>query len=299
MQEDFIQNFIFKNRSVRGSFVRLNQSYKTIINQHHYPALLSHLLGEALLGVCLMSPFFKTAGKITLQFQGEGDLRFLSARMTSDFKIRGLVRAEPSLLSTQNLQEALKSGQLMLTYEARTGQPYQSIIPIETDSVAHALEDYFIRSEQLPTRFFLATGEDCVAGLMLQILPNVQQTDAYRDFEHCTVLASTLQKEELLEQDPMRLLQHLFVEDDITVFFSQDLEFGCNCSHERMKNAVLGLGREEALSILETAGFVEVVCEFCSQSHQFNEEEVHALFSSGVLGSSGSGQQSPRPHFDA
>lgn len=285
MQKDVIQNFVFQNRFVRGSFVRLSESFQTIINQHHYPELLSTMLGEALLGVCLMAPNFKLSGKITLQFQGEGDLRLLSARVTSDFKIRGLVRAEPNLISTINLKHALADGQLTLTYEPEGGQSYQSIIPVEKTSIAQTLEDYFIRSEQLPTRFFLTSTAAAGAGMMFQLLPTANQETAYQDFEHCAIIDATLTPDELLTLDAETLVHRLFPEEDVRVFEAKAVEFGCSCSRERMSGGVLNLGKEEAYSVLEEQGMVEVICEFCSQSHQFHEPEVEALFHNGATGS--------------
>ncbi len=296
MKQDIIQNFIFKDRNVRGSFVRLNQSYKTIVNQHHYPPILSALLGETLLGACLISPFFKTPGKITLQFQGTGGLQLLSARITSDFAIRGLVRAEPELITDLNLLRALQEGQLSLSYEPEQGRAYQSFIAVQQTSIAKTLEDYFTLSEQLPTRFFLASTEDAVAGIMLQLLPNSGEGDAYQDFEHCSILASTVKAEELLILEPSLILQRLFPEDDVTVFPEKKIEFGCNCSRERMSGVVLNLGMAQATSILEEHGFVEVTCEFCGQAHQFNQEEVMNLFTQKSLG--GTPHQSTRPHLN-
>ncbi len=278
MEQDFIRNFIFKDRSVRGSIVRLKKSYEMVVSQHHYPPVLGGILGEALLGACLLGPFFKNPGKITLQFQGEGDLKFLSTRLTSDFTIRGLIRAEHDLISEFNLLEALKVGQLSLTYEPLDGRPYQSFISIEQTSIAKTLEDYFIRSEQLPTRFFLARSEDVVAGMMLQVLPDAFKGNARQDFEHCTMLAATVKDEELLSLEPAELLHRLFAEEDLTLFEPRKIEFACNCSRERMAGVVINLGQEQANSILEDHGFVEVTCEFCGQAHQFNEAEVPVLF---------------------
>lgn len=295
MRKDCIQNFMFKDRFVRGSFVCLDESYQTIINQHHYPPLLGKILGEALLGACLISPFFKIPGKVTLQFQGEGDLRLLTARITSDYKIRGLIRSEPHLVSDVNLQHALNEGQLSLTYEPDMGQPYQSYIPIEQPSVARALQDYFMRSEQLSTAFFLATTEERAVGIMFQVLPSVIQDKAYQDFEHCKVLAETLKDEELLNLDLETILHRLFSEDDIMIYAEKPIEFGCNCSRDRMERIVINLGEEEAQSILAEFGFIEVVCEFCGQGHQFDEGDISSLFSDAKQPSPGSDSSAHGP----
>ncbi len=133
---------------------------------------------------------------------------------------------------------------------------------------------------------------------MLQILPGLKKGMAYQDFEHCTVLAASLQDNELLDIDPEVLLHRLYVEDDITLFSEKAIEFGCNCSRTRMEGIVLGLGLTEALSILEEFGFVEIVCEFCSQAHAFDQDEINVLFSGGT-GLRGMSKDGPRPNFNA
>ncbi|MCX7122973.1 MAG: Hsp33 family molecular chaperone HslO [Gammaproteobacteria bacterium] len=279
MQKDSLQRFIFKNRAVRGCLVRLNESYQTITLQHHYPAVLSKLLGETLLGVVLMSSHFKQRGQATLQFQGDGALKLLSARVTADHAIRGLVRAEPDLISNQNLIQALHQGQLTLSYEdLQSGQNYQSIIPVEAPSIADALAHYFVRSEQVPTRFFLASTEKTAVGLLLQIMPSKDPLIARDDFQHLTVLADTLKDSELLTLSFEEILTRLYHEEDIEIFPEISLHFGCNCTLEKMEQVVKSLGLSEAEAILSAHSFVEVTCEFCNQIHRFDQRDLDRIF---------------------
>ena len=280
MQHDSIQRFIFKNRAVRGCLVHLNESYQTITLQHHYPAVLSKLLGETLLGVILIASHFKQTGQTTLQFQGNGALKLLSARITADNAIRGLVRADPHLISMKNLTEALQNGQLTLSDEGRVaGQNYQSIIPVEEPSIAAALEHYFVRSEQVPTRFFLASTDKRAAGLLLQIMPSKDVTTAREDFQHVCVLAETLKDSELLTLDFEEILKRLYHEEDLELFPASALHFGCNCSHQKMEQVVRSLGQKEAESILAEHAFIEVTCEFCNQIHQFGQADLAKIYS--------------------
>jgi molecular chaperone Hsp33 len=278
MQKDNLQTFIFKDRAVRGCLVRLDESYQTITLQHHYPPVLAKLLGEALLGVVLIASHFKQQGQTTLQFQGTGALKLLSARITADNEIRGLIRAEPDLISDKNLLEALHYGQLTLSYESITGQNYQSVIPAESPSIAEALEQYFLRSEQLPTRFFLASTDAIAVGLLLQIMPAKSPQTAQEDFQHATVLASTLKQSELLTLSFEEILRRLYHEDDINVFPMSTLRFGCNCTQAKMEQVIRSLGAAEAASILAEKTFIEVVCEFCNQAHHFDQDDILHIF---------------------
>ncbi len=279
MQKDSLQRFIFKDRAVRGAWVYLDESYQTITGQHHYPPLLSTLLGETLLGVILIASHFKQQGQTTLQFQGSGTLKLVSARMTQDHEIRGLVRADPDLISIKNLQDALHSGQLTLSYEGQhVGQNYQSVIDVAEPSIATALEQYFLRSEQLPTRFFLARTDQVAAGLLLQMMPAADPDIAREDFQHATIMAQTLKDAELLTLSLEEILKRLYPEDDLEAFASVPISFGCNCTQAKMEQVVRSLGLSEAESILEQHAFIEVICEFCNQSHRFGPERVVEIF---------------------
>lgn len=278
IEMDARQNFIFKDHAVRGTIVRLKDSYHTIIHQHHYPAVLGNLLGEGLLGVILMSSFLKHRGRLTMQFQGEGDLQLLSTRCTEKNEIRGLVRASPELISTKNLLQALRNGLLNLTYEPEhMGQPYQSVIEVTLPSIAKNLEEYFVRSEQLPTKFILFSDANMAVGLMLQVLPAQEEKDR-EEFSTLTMLAETLTFAELKTLDFATILKRLFHEYEVEIFPAKPIHFGCNCSLERMESAILGLGIDEALDILEDEPYIEITCEFCGRSHLFDDEDVERIF---------------------
>jgi molecular chaperone Hsp33 len=284
MEYDVRQNFIFKDHAVRGTLVRLKESYQTIIHQHHYPPIVGNLLGEGLLGVILMSSFLKHRGKLTLQFQGEGDLKLLSARCTQDNHIRGLVRASPELISDKNLLKALHNGLLNLTYEPeQIGQPYQSVVEVTQSSIAKNLEEYFKRSEQLPTQFILFSDTDIAAGLMLQVLPAQNEQDR-EAFTILAMLAETLTPDELKNCTFATVLKRLFHEYEVEVFPEKSIQFGCDCSLERMQNAILSLGEEEAWDILEEEPYIEITCGFCGRSHLFDEEDVARIFDEAESG---------------
>ncbi len=279
MQKDLLQRFLFKNRAVRGCLLRLNESYTTILAQHHYPNILSGLLAETLLGVTLIADGFKQKGQVTLQFQGEGALSLLSARIDTNHAIKGLIRAMPDLILPKNLSTALNQGQMRLTYEGATPQHnYQSIIPVEDINIAKALEAYFTRSEQLPTRFFLASTPEAAAGLLLQTLPSADLESAEADFAHVCALADTLQQDELLHLDFDTLLHRLYHEEDLECFTPYPIHFGCNCTLEKMQRVIVSLGQEEAEGILADQAFLEITCEFCGHIHQFDQEDIHKIF---------------------
>ena len=76
---------------------------------------------------------------------------------------------------------------------------------------------------------------------MLQRLPNqLAGTDANAQmWEHLEALATTLTLEELLNLDDQTILHRLFHDTPPQLPDAQALQFGCTCTRERNRNALL------------------------------------------------------------
>lgn len=276
--KDQIQSFIFEEQPVRGAVVQLDQVTEEILSQQNYPAPVASLLAETLVAVSMLFAISKQEGKMTLQFQSDGLIPLLSARCTHEQQLRGLAQWSSDLPEDVSFKEALSGGQLVMTYQADAStETFQSIIPIEGDSIADTMSHYFQQSEQLKTNVQIVSGGEQAAGFFLQVLPD----DSYKQevsFEHAVTMASTLKDEELLNESPLTLLHRLYHEDEVRVFEPLPLQFGCGCSIERMQNAIITMGREEAEKVLLEHDSIEVTCEFCANKYAFDRLQVEKLF---------------------
>lgn len=279
MNNDQIQTFAFDEQPIRGAVVQLDSVTETILAQQNYPAPISDLLMQALVAVSMLFAVSKQAGKMTLQFQGEGAVRLISARCTHEHKLRGLAQWSGDIPEDMSFSEALGGGQLVMTYQADAStEVFQSIIEITGDSIADTMAHYFAQSEQLKTNIHIATRDEQAAGFFLQVLPD----EAYKQevsFEHAVMMANTIKPEELLDEPALTLLQKLYHEDNVRVFEPLPLQFGCDCSVERMENAIRTMGRAEAEKVLDEHDSIEVTCEFCQNHFAFDRVQVDKLFS--------------------
>lgn len=275
---DICQRFLFEKKDIRGEVVQLTSSYQTIMEQHQYPGVIRQLLGEALVAVTLLAETIKFDGQITLQYQSDGPVKTLVAKCTHDGHIRGLAQWDKDILPI-DVKAALGQGQLVVTIEyAKQAQPYQSIIPIQQQTVAQALEAYFMQSEQLPTRLYIDVSADAAAGLLIQAMPASLRDADQSLWTEIVMLADTITGEELRTLGPQTIVHRLFNEHDVRLFDAKPIAFRCTCSPERMGNAIRTLGKEDALAMLTTQKEIVVTCEFCSQSFVFDRAAVDALF---------------------
>lgn len=290
--KDILQRFIFENASVRGEIVRLEESFKTIMQQHQYPPIIQRILGEMLVVASLLSASIKFKGRVTVQFQGKGSLKLLLAQSTHELHIRGLAQWQGELDQAE-LMKQLKAGVLavMMDPEASSGQRYQGIVSWRGDSLAQSIEGYFSQSEQVPTRLWLAVDDKRAAGFLLQVMPRESArtgkvVEGQHDWEHVCHLASTITANELLHLDNPTLLHRLYVEDDIRLFNPASVAFRCTCSLARSENALRLLSPEEVAEELAEKQKIVVTCEFCNSEYVFDRVDVARIFKHGNPGAS-------------
>ena len=280
--QDQFQRFIFEHSQIRGAWVQLADSYGEIGDQAPYPSSVRQLLGESLVASVLMSSTLKFEGTLSLQAQGEGPLRTLLAECSHDRHIRGLARFDAPAAAESGLHDLLGQGRMAITITPNKGQRYQGVVPREHDTLAHCLEDYFQRSEQIDTSLFLFSDDQRCAGLLLQRLPGSGQGDDEL-WERINQLAATVTEEELLALDSETMLNRLFHEEEVRVFGAETVAFRCSCSRERTLAALESIGKDECYSILEEQGSIEMDCQFCHTHYDFNRNDIDHLFTGHSL----------------
>ncbi len=278
---DVTQRFIFDNADARGQLVSLELAYREVLAKHDYPEPIRALLGEMLAASVLLSTAIKFDGLLILQARSSGPLSTLMVECSSDQELRGIARYADDLTGDE-LTDLMPDGVLAITIDPDDGQRYQGIVPLEGGTLASALEGYFANSEQLPTQFRLVADGRVARGFMLQSLPPDRQTDPEQraaTWEHLSILANTLSAEELIGLDNQTVLRRLYHEEDVRLFDSGPVVFRCSCTAERSGNAIVSLGREDALALLdERGGEVAVDCQFCNASYRFDREALEGLF---------------------
>ena len=153
---DSSQRFLFDEADARGECVRIRHSLSDMLANQVYSPSLRCLLGEFAAAAVLISNNLKYQGRITLQARSDQAISLVMVECSSERHIRGIAQGDLASEAATPLT-LLAGGQLVLTVERDAGQRYQGIIALEHASLAEALEQYFSQSEQLGTRFWLAS----------------------------------------------------------------------------------------------------------------------------------------------
>lgn len=282
--QDHKQRFLFPDSDIRGELVQVESSVSRILEGHSYPLPVQGLIGEAVAAVALLASTLKFRGRLALQAQGKGPVSLLLAECSHDGELRALARhSDGQDWSHGDIQTLIGEGTMVITITPDQGRQYQGIVPLSGDTLAECLQGYFQQSEQLPTSLWLASGNNRAAGLLLQRLPNqLATTDGNNQmWEHLDALASTLQMEELLNLDDQTILHRLFHDTPPQLPDAQPLQFGCTCSRDRNRNALISLGNQELQQLLDEDGEVTLTCDFCRHQEHFDAVDLAEMIREG------------------
>jgi len=275
-QHDQLHRYLFENYAVRGELVTVSESLRQILENHSYPQPVKNILAELLVATSLLTATLKFAGDITVQLQGDGPMSLAVINGNNKQQLRGVARVQDEIADDADLKALVGNGYLVITITPEEGERYQGVVGLEGDTLAACLEDYFMRSEQLPTRLYIRTGEvdgqPAAGGMLLQVLP-AQDTDS-NDFEHLSTLTDTIKTEELLTLPANDVLWRLYHEEEVTLYDPQDVEFKCTCSRERCAGALKTLPDEEIESILAEEGEIDMHCDYCGSHYLFNAMDI-------------------------
>ena len=281
MQSDYVQRFIFEELDVRGRLTCMTGAWRKMLEGRDYPAQIGGLLGETTALAVLLAANRKGSGRTTLQVRGNGPVPLLvadcgSEANSADLKIRGMAHYEPG--ASGNVGELIGEGRFALMLEdSASGQIYQSVVPVQGDSMSEIFEHYLTQSEQLPSFVRLFADGESVCGLLLEKLPKADERDP-GGWNRMTQFGATLTLPETRDVQPYDLLTRLFPEELLRVYKLDPVGYHCPYDVDKVKDLLRNLGRAEVESILAEKGEVLIKNEMCNHEYRFDAEAVAQMF---------------------
>jgi len=278
MQTDYVQRFLFENLDIRGRLVCLTGAWQRMLEGRGYPEDIVALLGHTTALNVLLGANQKGAGRVTLQVQGTGPVKLLVVDCTPELRIRGMASYEKRAPARQSERGLLGDGRLSVTLEdMKSGGFYQSLVPLEGETLEDIFLHYLTQSEQLPAFLRLYADGGALCGLLLEKLPGADGRDP-DGWNRVTHLAATLTLEETRDAQPYDLLTRIFPEELMRVFRLYAVEYHCPYDEDKVKDMLRSLGRQEVESILAEQGEVVIRNEMCNHEYRFDAGAIARLF---------------------
>ena len=252
---------------------------------HGLSPTASAALGRSLMGASLLGNALKgEEDSLTIRLNGGGPAGNVVAVSDSAGHVRGYMD-EPGADLPTRADGKLDVGGLIgrdgvITVSKDLGmkEPYIGSVALVSGEVAEDLAAYLLESEQVASACGLGVlvGTDfsilAAGGYLVQLLPGApdELITALEDnifmMDQLTTILHEDGAEEVLNQLTRKLEPRILAVDEV--------EYRCNCSWERVSDALKSIGAEALRELAEEKDDTEVACQFCGRKYMFRRQDL-------------------------
>ena len=258
-------------------------------------------LGRLMTGTSMMGIMMKGEEEnVTVTIKGDGPMGTLVAvanhgklRCCADNpKVELPLRADGKL----DVGGSLGIGELSVIRDLGLKEPYMGTIALVNGEIAEDLTAYFFISEQQNTSVALGVKVErdlsigAAGGMIIQMLPNAEEgaVDALEEMigkmEPVTTTISRITSESkgmtetaLVHRMVSEIFAEMPQEYQVRILKDRDITWHCDCSRQRIEQALMAIGTKDLQEIIEEDGQAELQCQFCLKKYHFNKEELQAI----------------------
>ena len=295
--------FQLERPNVRGRFTRLDSVIENILEQHNYPSIVEALITEATILTVLIGQMVKLNWRLSLQIRGDGPIRLIATDYygPSEEGLPAQIRAYASYdkekidINSDPFTQIGTGYFAVIINQGKNMSPYQGITPLSGGSLSSSAEAYFFQSEQIPTKFCITYGTTQLpleklslraGGIMLQHMPNAsplikqkpspQSEDLLKEINpldeglkenwaRVGILLDTIEDLELIGPSLSfeQVLYRLFHDEIIQTSNSQNVNFGCTCSEDKVRQSMSIYSTKDLKHMTKADGSLTADCQFC------------------------------------
>ncbi|MGN1192582.1 MAG: Hsp33 family molecular chaperone HslO [Dorea sp.] len=284
---DYIVRATAADGQVRAFAATTKQLVETAREHHNTSPVATAALGRLLTAGAMMGSMMKNdTDMLTLQIRGDGPLGGITVTADSRANVKGYVNNPDVILPPKkgklDVGGAVGIGLLQVIKDMGLKEPYSGQTILVTSEIAEDLTYYFANSEQVPSSVGLGVLMEkdntvkCAGGFIIQMMPFAKEETISRieeNLKNVTSVTSLLEKGYTPEQLLKTLLGNVGLEITDTI----PTQFYCNCSKERVEQAVVSVGKKEIQEMINEGKPIEVKCFFCNTAYQYTVEELKEI----------------------
>ncbi len=271
---------IDKNFSFRLFFVRTDEVVQQAKEFHELSPIATKALGRLLTANLLLAADLKSKDdRLTLQIRGNGPAGYFISTADGDGHVKGYVEnPHEGMLLDKVPAYVGEEGTFVLIRDYGLKEPYTAMSPLISGEIAQDIVAYYYQTERIPTALatdVLLDEEGNVkraGGFFLQAMPGVSEEELAKIEEGIKNSPDVM---DMLEADDFTtLLDEHFKEFEMEILNDEEVSYLCDCSKEKVRDALMSLNVEEMIAMKEEDHGAEVVCHFCNKKYTFTEQDL-------------------------
>ncbi|WP_088105914.1 Hsp33 family molecular chaperone HslO [Halalkalibacter urbisdiaboli] len=249
----------------------------------------SAALGRSMMASTMMATMLKGDAKLTVKIEGGGPIGAIIVDSNTKGETRGYV-TNPQTHFDLNAQGKLDvaravgtNGYLSVVKDLGLKEHFTGSVPLVSGELGEDFTYYFASSEQTPSSVgvgVLVNPDNTIlaaGGFVIQLMPGADN-QIIDEIEKR--LSSIPPVSKMVESGltPEEMLHTLLGENNVKILEEMQISFSCQCSKERVANAIITLGKEEIREMIEEDGGAETQCHFCNEVYRFSAKDLEELY---------------------
>ncbi len=283
---DYMIRAMDKKQTFRIFAVKSTDTVEEARQHHNTSPTASAALGRTLTAALMMGYMMKNEkDKLTININGGGPIGTILVVSDNSGHVKGYVDNPDVDLELKengklNVGGAVGTdGKLTVMMDIGMKEPYVGSTDLATGEIGEDLALYYYLSEQQNTAVALGVLVDTdysiksSGGFMVQTLPFIEEEDLDKLENTLNSLKSVsdyFDNDKTIEV----IAKEIFSDFDIVITDKIPVSFNCDCSEERMEQALISVGKDDLKEIIEEDGKIETVCHFCNKRYLFEGEKL-------------------------
>lgn len=283
---DYMIRAIDKKQTFRLFMARTTNTVEEARKRHNTTPTTSAALGRTLTAGLMMGYMMKNENdKLTININGGGPIGTIMTVSDNSGHIKGYVdNPNVDLPLKQNGKLDVGgavglNGKVTVMMDLGLKEPYIGSTDIVTGEIGEDIATYYYLSEQQNSAVAVGVLVDrdysikSSGGFILQTLPFIEEEDLEKLEKTLNNLKSVSDYFDN-NDDVENIAKDLFSEFDLEITDKIPVEFICECSEDRMEQALMTIGKQELKKLIEEDGKIETVCHFCNEKYMFEGEKL-------------------------
>ena len=287
--KDKITNFLAYNGRIAIACIETTNMVEEARKIHDLSPVSTAALGRLLTITAIMASEMKNEkDKITIEVKGNGTIGSMLTVANNKPEIKGYVQ-NPYVDIPLNEFGKLdvggavgNSGYIHVIKDIGLKEPYIGVSNLTSGEIADDFTNYFVNSEQRQAAIALGVlvdknGVRKAGGYLITPMPDATDEDITK-LENGIFEAGAISK--MLDENLSLIDIAKKVTKDKNIKIIEDCKipiYKCDCSKEKMSNALISIGKKELENIIKEDGKAELICHFCNKKYNFNKQELENL----------------------